>query len=198
MAGWEYPANLFRVFSWYITRLFYPQGIVMQWATPVLHQNVFWNSLGAVSLLLFFLLLFIRFAKERICQLAIVWILIGFAPACLAAFRIWYIGVYIEPHWFVFSSIGFFILVAYFCLIILNRTKIGGSVLLFVVVFAWGTVSHAYNQVWADQKTYARYWSQQVPDLKWTYLYLAEACQKEGDLKEARKYYRWALAGDLA
>ena len=193
MAVWEYPANLFRVFMWYITRLFYPRGIVLQWATPVLHQNIFWNNLGTGSLLMLFIFLFVRFAKEKICQLAVTWALIGFVPACLAVFRTPDVGVYIEPHWFIFSSIGFFILAAYFLLIILDRTKKYGLALLFVVIFSWGVASHAHNQVWANQKTYARYWSQQVPNLKCTYRYLAESYQDEGAFHEARKYYRLAL-----
>ena len=52
--------------------------------------------------------------------------------------------------------------------------------LLFILIFTWGAVSHANNQLWADQKTYALYWFQQVPNLKWTYFYLADAYQKKG------------------
>jgi len=190
-----YLASLFRIFSWYITRLFYPQGIVIEWA-PVLHQNIFWDILGAISMLLLFLLLFWSFAKEKICRLAVIWILIGFVPACLAAFRLPNVGVYIEPHWFIFSSIGFFILAAYFCLMILGHSKKLGLVLLFIVIFTWCAVSHAYNKLWSDQKTYALFWSRQVPNLKWTFFYLANAYQKEGAFKEARKYYQRALVGD--
>ena len=51
-------------------------------------------------------------------------------------------------------------------------------------------------KLWADQKTYARFWSQQVPNLKLTYFYLADAYQRKEPLKEARKYYRLALMGD--
>ena len=54
MTGWEYPATLFRVFMWYITQLFYPQGIVMQWVTPILHHHIFWNNLGWLHCLFFF------------------------------------------------------------------------------------------------------------------------------------------------
>jgi len=195
MISWDYPASLFQIFGWYITQLFYPRHIVMEWIPPGFHEHVFWNSLGAISLLLVFLLLFIRFSKEKICQLAIAWIMIGFAPACVAAFRRPDAGVLIEPHWFIFSCIGFFILFAYFLLKFLDRMKRCGLAVLFLVIFAWGSASYAYNQLWSDQKTYARFWSQQAPSLKMTYFYLAAAYQKEKAFKESRKYYRLALNG---
>ncbi len=198
MTAWEYPANLFRVFMWYISQLFYPRGVVLSWTPPIFHEHVFWDNVGMFLLLLLFLLLFVRFAKVKICQLAIAWILIGFAAACMAAFTNPSIGVFIEPHWFIISSIGFFILIAYFFIFILDRFKKVGLVLLFIVIFAWGAASHAYNQVWANQKTYALYWSQRAPNLKWIYFYLADAYQREGALTEARKYYRLALGGQMS
>ena len=195
MTVWEYLAVFFQVMMWYITRLFYPQGIVMAWMTPVVHQHVFWNCLGLILLVMIFFVLFIRAAKAKICRLALVWLFIGFAPVCLAAFRRPDSGAYIEPHWFIFSSIGFFILAAYFFIIIFDRTKKGGLVLLFIVILAWSTAARAHNQVWADQKRYALFWSQQVPQLKTTYFYLADAYQREGAFNESKKYYRLALAG---
>jgi len=195
MTVWEYFGTIFRVIIWYITRLFYPRGIVMQWATPILHQYIFWDNWGAFSLLLLFFLLFAKFAKEKIIRLALIWIMIGFAPVFLAAFRMIDFGALIEPHWFIFSSIGFFILGAYFFLMILVHSKKLGLLLLFIVIFAWGSVSHAYNQLWADQKTYALFWSRQVPNLKSTYYYLAYAYQNEGVFNESRKYYKLALNG---
>ncbi len=191
----EYLAALFRVYAWYIGKLFYPGGIVMQWATPILHDHIIPNVLGLCLLFMVFLFLFLRFFKQGVCRLAMTWLFIGFAPVCLAAFRKPENGAMIEPHWFVFSSIGFFILASYFCLFVLGRMKNIGFILLSVLIVAWGAVSYAYNQLWVDQKTYAFYWSQQVPNLKSTYLYLAEAYMREGDLKDSRKYCHLALSG---
>ena len=109
------------------------------------------------------------------------------------------VALLIEPYWLLFFfSIGFFILAAYFCLFVLDRAKRVGLILIFIIVFAWGSVSHANNQFWADQKTYALYWSQQVPGLNSPYFYLADAYQRQGDFKEAKKYYRMSLSGDLS
>ena len=78
---------------------------------------------------------------------------------------------------------------------ILNIIKNVGLVLLFALIFTWGAVSHANNQLWADQKTYALYWLQQEPGLKIVYSYLGDAYRMEGSLKEAKKYYSLALSG---
>ena len=116
MNGWEFMGSLFQVFSWYISKLFYPQGIVMAWATPILHDHILLNVIGAFMLIALLLLLFARF-KEKICRFALVLIVLGFLPICLAAFRLYGSGAMIEPHWLIFSSIGFFILAAYFCFV---------------------------------------------------------------------------------
>ena len=76
---------------------------------------------------------------------------------------------------------------------ILGRMKPGGLACYLSWFLHGALFSHAYNQLWADQKTYARYWSQQVPNLKSPYCYLAEAYREEGSFKESRKYYRLAL-----
>lgn len=196
MTGLEYPANLFQVFMWYISRLFYPQGIVMAWATPILHGHIFWYALGGCLLPILFLLLFIQLAKAKILQMAIAWIVTGFAPVCLAAFMAPENGVQIEPHWFVISSIGFFIFAAHYCLVLLDHTKKGGLALIFILTFVWASVSYANNQLWVDEKTYALYWSKIVPTIKLPYFYLAESYQREGNLEESRKYYKMALSDD--
>ena len=196
MNVWENLAGLFQVFAWYLTKLFYSQGIVMQWAIPVLNDRIILKVTSDCLLFIVFLFIFIKFFKEKICQLAIAWFLIGFAPLCISAFKNLN-GFSIEPHWFVFSSIGFFILAAYFCSILLIRFQKSGLVLLFIILFVLGSVSHAYNQIWVDQKTYASFWIRHAPYVKLAYFYLADAYQREGNFKVSKGYYSKALSGDL-
>ncbi len=195
MTGWEHWATFFKLMMWYIIQICYPIGVVMQWVTPVLREHIIWINMSACLLLLSFYLLYFRFVKEKVCQLALVWIFIGFSPVYWGAFRMPNVGALIEPHWFIFSSIGFFILISHVLLRMIGRMKIFGIVLSVVVVLSWGTGSYAYNQLWANQKTYALFWSRQVPNFKLSYFYLADAYQQEGSIKEARQYYRLALTG---
>ncbi len=97
----------------------------MQWGTPILHGHVILNILGLGLLFMVFLLLILDFPKIRYVSWFI-WILTGFLPVCLAAFRRPDNGAEIEPHWFIVSSIGFFILAACFCLFVLKRMKKAG------------------------------------------------------------------------
>jgi len=193
MTIWEYPANLFQVFRWYIVQLFWPQGVVLEWAAPISHQNILLNNLGLVSLSVLLILLFLKGTGEKACRLAAVWVLIGFAPVCLAAFRLPNAGVVIEPHWLIFSSIGFFVLAAYFCLSLINRMRMAGALLVFLLVFEWAGISYANNKLWADQITYNRFWSQEVPGLYTPYIYLGQSYMDQGDLKDSRKYFLMAL-----
>jgi len=192
----EYLANLFRVFMWYLSQLFCPQGIVVAWVTNILHDHLLKYVLGACLFPVVFILLFIRLEKVKILQMAIAWMGIGFATASLAALRLPNYGAEVEPHWFVISSIGFFILIAYFINTLLDRMKIYGLAVIFILIFTWCTASHAYNQFWQDQKTYSLYWAKVDPDYKMVNFYIADAYQKEGVLEKARKYYKLALSAN--
>jgi len=191
----QYLAGLFQLFGWYISKLFLPLGIVMQWVVPLTHEHILKYALGFYLGSLIFLLLMIKYRKEKIILLGLLWFMIGFLPACFAAYRNPGAGIEIEPHWFIFSSIGFFIIAAYFLNFVLEYKRSFGLVILFLITFGLGSLSHAYNQIWADQKTYATYWSQQLPQLKLTYFYLADAYKKEGDLDKSIKFYNKALSG---
>jgi len=189
-----YLSALFQIVMWYITRLFYPQGIVMIWSVPIFNQEVFWNMCGFCALLAIYIFLFARFSKDKIIQLGLIWMLIGFAPVCMGAFRNPPLGALIEPHWFIFSSIGFFLIAAHYCLKILNRTKAGGAILLFCLIFVWGSVSYANNKLWFDEKTYSLYWSKSAPSLKFVNNYICSAYLEDGNLKEAAKYLKLTLS----
>jgi tetratricopeptide (TPR) repeat protein len=195
MSGWWYPAAMFQVYSWYIGKLFFPQGIVMQWAVPFMQGHAVLNVLGAVLLAVSFVLLFFRFRRDALCLLALTWLVIGFAPALLASMVRSYTCAVIEPHWFVFSSIGFFMLAARLCVFVFSRMKNAGMVLVFILVMVWCSFSHAYNRIWADQKTYAFYWLQQAPYYTPIYTYIAYAQMMEGDFKASRMWFTRALSG---
>jgi len=193
---WEYLANLFLVYAWYVCHLFYPWGIVMSWTTPIVKDHVFWYASGMLLFIVLALLLFIRYAKEKICQWGLLWFFIGFIPVSIAAFRRPDSGgALIEPHWFIISFIGFSLLVSCFCLFIFTQKREFGFCLIAVLILGWGLAAHANNKLWANQKTYALYWSKEDPSLKSAYFYLAQAYQGEGDFDQSIKYYRLALAG---
>jgi tetratricopeptide (TPR) repeat protein len=190
----EYPANVFQAFQWYIVQLFYPSSVVIEWAAPITHQHTLLNNLGLFSIFFLFTVMLFKFHQEKICQLAALWVLIGFISVYKSVFRVPHAGVVIEPHWFIFSSIGIFILAAHYCLILVERMKKIGLILLIVLLIGLGIVSHLYNDIWRDQKTYNLFWADEVPTLDAPFTYLALSYQKEGNFKEARKYIALSLA----
>ncbi len=179
MTGWEYLANLFHVFGWYISQLFYPYGVVMAWTTRILHDHISWYVGGLVLLLMFSYCFCVKCSKEKILASIVSFNFVVGRAVCLAAFIRPDNGAQIEPHWFIVSSIGFFVLMSWFCLFVIERSKKIGPVLLFALLVLWGGISHANNRLWADQKTYAFYWARQSPDLKSTYFYLADAIREK-------------------
>jgi len=196
MNFFEYLATVFKLLMWYFAKLFYPQGIVIMWSTPVVRDHVFGWCFGMVFLsCLTALSVILR--PVKIVLIALMWFIIGLLPIFMAAFSWPQNGADIEPHWFIFSVIGFFILIAYFLLSILRFLKRGYRILILsCLVLVWGGFSHAYNSLWSDEQTYARYWSAQVPHLKLPYFYLAHAYQLKEDWVQARKNYQLSLAGD--
>ena len=195
--GIEIAATSLQLAIWYISKLFFPQGIVLEWAIPVVRESVF---LFLLKLSLWVIILggiFYQCRQNKICLLALGWFCLGFLPIVFAAFVRPAHGAMVEPHWLIFSSVGFFIWIAHHCSVLLDRSKYVASTTLMVVLIAgWASSSYAYNRLWLDQKSYATYWLSQVPNLKIINLYLADAYEKEGDYSRARLSYQNLLLGN--
>ena len=76
-----------------------------------------------------------------------------------------------------------------------KKVQIVRGSLLFGTGMSWIVDSHFYNRLWHDQKTYARYWLHEAPQIKSVYSYLAYAYSLEGNLTEARRNYLLSLTG---
>lgn len=205
MAGYqmnffEYIATLFVIISWYIGQLLFPHGIVLVWPTPVIRENLILNDLGFLALCSLFAASFVIFRRNAIALMGLIWFLIGFLPMFVAPFSRPYDGVDMEPHWFVFSVIGFFILIAYASLSFYSKIEQGKKWLAWVLLFCLGAslinISHAYNRLWFDEGTYCRYWSSQLPYLKSIHNYLGHAYSLQGNWEKARKEYLLSLMGN--
>ncbi len=194
----EYAAIFFNLLMWYMGKLFLPYGIIMVWATPFFSNHIVFDVLGFLLLLLLSFLLFKKFNQNKNIQFAIVWFGIGFIPLLPGAFCKPLEGAVIEPHWFIFSSIGFFIFLSH-CFLEVKRklNKIIFGLILSVLLIVWSYDSHADNALWADQKIYTTYWLEQTPTLSMASYYRALFYQSNSQWEEARTYYRRALvSGD--
>lgn len=191
----EYAASYTKIIVWYLAKLFYPDGIVFMWATPVVRDHVgLWLALLAVLLLL--ICVFIRFGASVI-KLGVMWLAIGCLPVMLACLLKPTEGFLIEPHWLSFASIGFFISVAYLVRKIFESKKTVAVVLLAVILTLWGTTAYTYNSFWSDEKRYCRFWLDHAPDFRSVHFWLACAYMDEGNFAQAREHFMKTLPNHI-
>lgn len=161
-----YLGTLMKLIVWYITKLFVPTHIIFIWDERMA------TGLEAVGYASLFILLCVAliffFFKSRRTSAAFGLMLFsaGLGPLALAGFT--FTGkvhsAIIEPHWFGFSSIGFFVVVAA-ALLGLKKflpARVVAVLILLTLVTA-GTLTHAANGVWKSEEGYCRYWILENP-----------------------------------
>ena len=192
-------ATYAKLIGWYAAKLVSPEGIVLIWHTPVVQ-----NSLAAWGLNLSLgmslagvVWLWIKYPRPNPALFAISWILTGFlpvVPACLSRLEF---GIIIEPHWLIFSSIGYFLLLA----IVFSRLKDRVSKRIWycaiaVLLLFYVSSSRHYNYLWGDQTRYCRYWLTVSPDHYWPNFWLGYAYLEDKNYKEARRYFKKIVETD--
>lgn len=108
----SYTATLGYLLKWYIGNLIIPMNFVLiQSSVPITSSILLWNT-GLVATIGLIVLLMWQWRKTPKC-FALGWFVIGFAfilPASIS--HALSMRMVIEPHWFYFSSMGFFLLIA--------------------------------------------------------------------------------------
>ena len=198
----EYGATFTKLILWYLSKLFYPCGIVMIWAVPVLRQGLGWWWLALAALLGGFFFLLHRFRSDRVVQLGLVWFLIGFLPATMACMFQPAHGMMVEPHWFVFSVICFLLIIARMIIKLFDNAALKsnftaflvGILAVFVIVVPWVGLSRIDNNLWSNEKRYCYYWLGETPGFSAVIFHLAKSYELDRQYTVAREYYRQALA----
>ena len=112
MTAWALTANFFILIKWYVSNLIYPTDIVFMFnMLPTRDHLWIWNLFFFSFTVGIPTLIFLRL-KKTIEGLALSLFLIGFLFMIPGSIFRPYMGLVIEPYWFYFSSIGFFLLVA--------------------------------------------------------------------------------------
>lgn len=188
----EYAASFVKLVSWYLSQLILPDGMVLLWATkPVVDQPWVWIMLGI------FLIggsaWFVKKFGRSVPSLALLWFLIGFLPVLAACLFRPMTGLIIEPHWMFFSSVGFFILSAWWLMRFVALSEIKskqwvGLVLCGALLIGLIRLSHSYNDIWSDDQSYSSYWLEKVPSFKTTEFFLAYALMRDKNYPQAREH----------
>lgn len=190
MNPFEYSASVVKLTVWYLSKLLVPWDIVLIWATPVVRVSEWtvWILLGSLILGLW------MFAgsriKDKTIRLGVWWLAAGFLPLPLMCLFQPTHGPMIEPHWFVFSVIGFFICAARLveqCQSQIVKPVIA-TVLVILFVSGW-----RHNHLWADEKRYAHYWSEVSPSIKSVWFHLGEIYLKERKFSLAAGFYEKSI-----
>ncbi len=184
---YEYIGTNFILLIWYIGQLFYPSGITLAFVIPIIRSYLFWYNLGFFITLVIFILLFIKFRHYKIRLVALLWFLIGLSPCFIIILFLNHGGAWIEPHWFVFSVIGFFIIVASYFIRLLEKNSKWGVFVLCIVFFLLIQSSRSYNNLWRDEKTYSKYWLNLHPWNSYPADTLSHAYLLEKNYSEAEK-----------
>jgi len=104
-----YLATWTMLLCWYLSRLFWPYNIVLIMAhQPLTHGFGIWFLALAILLGVGAYLLWAH-RRDKPMLLALIWFFMGLCPFILACFFQPIHGLMIEPHWFIFPVIGFFV-----------------------------------------------------------------------------------------
>ncbi len=160
----SYTATLSFLLKWFVGNLFFAENFVFIKNSPPLSESLYtWNIGLAITIGLLTFLLWKWRATPK--NFALGWFLIGFTfmlPASIV--HAYTMGMVIEPHWFYFSSMGFFMLFA----LIINELKKHiqpaiYSTLLLTIIFYWGITSYRHHTIAKTEIAYLEYWLKNSP-----------------------------------
>ncbi|MBF0384842.1 MAG: tetratricopeptide repeat protein [Candidatus Omnitrophica bacterium] len=187
------------LFAWYLKALVFSKDIIFVYSLSPSGAQINFPSVALIGLSL---LLFLIFCSGR-AHKGLSWgagiLLVGFIPLPIACFTIPYLGLTIQPYWFYFSSLGYFIVLAY--LLLQARKKINKQLwylIVLVLIFTSILNTRNYNRIQKSQESYARFWLKVLPHDKSARYYLAYSLMQKGIDKEAYANFKKALVGDFS
>ena len=149
-------------------------------------------AIAVIATLLY--LIFVRWQKG-LHAFSMAFFISGFIPLGLASFTYITTGnPIIEPHWFYFSSLGFFLLLASGILTLRKWVRSTGWILIVFCILVTGLlmVRHS-NTHWKDQETYCRYWLS-INGGDWTpYWGMGRSLLEKGHYQGAVSYFEEGL-----
>ena len=150
-----------KLIVWYVVKLINPHDILFLWDEKITsHYSIVGVVLFFVLVCFVYIYLFLK-GRKNLSAFSTILLLTGFIPMSIGSFVYTYKThtAMIEPHWFGFSSIGYFLLLTSFFLFLkkyLNH-KIW-MVLVIMVICLNALLVRKNNMVWANDKSYCSNW----------------------------------------
>lgn len=143
---------------WYLSNLLFPSKIIFLWSSQYGQEHLLRNAIIFASAFSLGTYAFFQWKRSWKSFLLMVFVLGIFLTvfSCFVNFpKVWPI---IEPHWFYFSQVGFFVLLGWFLLTMVRKNHfmggaLGVSVILLLLIHCWD-----YNAKWESQEKYSLYW----------------------------------------
>ena len=187
----QYLATWTKLLWWYLSRLVWPQDIVLIMAQQPLTSGIgLWLIVFVLLIATSGYLLWLCL-RDKILFLGLSWFILGFAPFTLACLFQPVHGLIIEPHWFMFPAVGFFMVLGQALSKVLHKAaaRISLTIFLFICIFS----SYWHNRVWADEVRYCLFWLKESPAFTGINAYIAQAYKLRGQHDLARQYYAKVL-----
>jgi tetratricopeptide (TPR) repeat protein len=143
----------------YMTKLMLPDFILFAWNVQLTDKFTFiW--IGGLVLLFAGWHRLLKAGVRRVPFFCATWMMLGFLPLTVACLSL-NLGLIVEPQWLSFSSVGFFLFIAWAGLELYGRSNKWLIGLIFALVLTgWGVVTRYNNWIWADEIRYLDYWGE--------------------------------------
>ncbi|MBF0521841.1 MAG: tetratricopeptide repeat protein [Candidatus Omnitrophica bacterium] len=151
---------------WYISKLFYPKNILLDWDEPIAKNTfLFWNWLFWL-ILLSFLIFNLWKGRKDLKAFSFNLFIVGFIPITVSSFTYTPLiqTAYIAPHWMTFPLMGFFLLLA--CVLLSIKKHIPLKlwyIMIFCLLATSIFLTRTENKKWEGESTYSLYWIKANP-----------------------------------
>ena len=185
-----YISSIMALIYWYLAKMIFPRDIIFLWTAVIEeHYNPFevYRLAGIIAVIGY--LVFFRWKKGPK-PFALSIFVIGLAPVFWASYAHFpFAEPLIEPHWFYFSSLGGFILLAQGILWLkekvrlpLWRALVGAVMLMYLVLLQQN------NLYWRSQETYCRLWISENGANTTPFYGMGQVFLSRGDYQQATSY----------
>lgn len=176
----------------YFSKLLFPDFIVFGWNILPTNKFIFIWSAGLLLLCAAWTML-LRANAKGLPFFCATWMMLGFLPVTAASMSLPKLGLIIEPQWLSFSSIGFFLFIAWGVLRLYARaSKWLAFLLFFILIIGWGMITRYNNWIWGDEIRYFDFWKENIEGFKSTGndFAMGNIYLNKNDYNLARYYYR--------
>ncbi|OGX08947.1 MAG: hypothetical protein A2Z88_07595 [Omnitrophica WOR_2 bacterium GWA2_47_8] len=191
----DYTASVIQGVNWLIQKLIYPVDFAfITNLSPASLTGIIFFILGAVVFIAASWKLS-QSSRDKVWLVSFLWLVIGFFPIVLAVFIMPDQGLVIETHWFIFSSIGYFLFLA----LVLGRMaerlpyRLGIVLTVLTVLFILKQ-AQGYLVFWQSEKQYCENWVRWSPNNRLANFLLGNIYSGEGKTDKAAEFYYKSLS----